>query len=195
MNNVFDKLYEYGIIPVSTVNLLSRAVPTARALAEGGLPVAEITFRTTLAAKAIDAIASELPDFLIGAGTVLTPEQAHEAIAAGAKFVVSPGTNPAVVEYCLSREVPVIPGCATPTEIETALHYGLEVVKFFPAERLGGSIFCARSRSLTARLSSCRPAASDLQTSPPTPPMSECSRSAGASSRRPSLLWRSGTTR
>ncbi|MGI6201945.1 MAG: bifunctional 4-hydroxy-2-oxoglutarate aldolase/2-dehydro-3-deoxy-phosphogluconate aldolase [Eubacteriales bacterium] len=138
MENVFDTLYEYGIIPVVTLESADSAVPVARALADAGLPVAEITFRSQSAAPAIRAIAEELPDFLVGAGTVLTPEQAHTAITAGAKFIVSPGTGPAVVEYCLGRDVPVIPGVATPTEIETALHYKLDAVKFFPAEQLGG---------------------------------------------------------
>lgn len=138
MKTVFDALYENGIIPVVTLERAEDAVPTARALACGGLPLIEVTFRTDAAADAIRAIAAELPDFTVGAGTVLTPAQAHDAIAAGAKFVVSPGMSPAVVEYCQSRDVPVIPGVATPTEIETALHYGLEVVKFFPAEQLGG---------------------------------------------------------
>jgi len=138
MDAVFEKIYEYGIIPVVTLERANDAVPLARALSEGGLPVAEITFRTDAAADAIRAIAAELPGFLVGAGTVLTPKQAHDAIDAGAKFVVSPGINPAVVEYCLSREVPVMPGCATPTEIEQALHYGISAVKFFPAEQLGG---------------------------------------------------------
>jgi 2-dehydro-3-deoxyphosphogluconate aldolase/(4S)-4-hydroxy-2-oxoglutarate aldolase len=138
MKKIFETLYEYGIIPVATLDRAEDAVPVARALAAGGLPVVEITFRTAAAADEIRAIAAELPDFTVGAGTVLTPAQAYEAVTAGAKFVVSPGTNPAVVEYCQSREVPVIPGCATATEIEGALHYGLEVLKFFPAEQLGG---------------------------------------------------------
>jgi Entner-Doudoroff aldolase len=138
MNMIFDKLYEYGIIPVVTLERVEDALPVARALAAGGLPVAEITFRTPAAADAIKLISSELPDFTVGAGTVLTPAQAYEAIKAGAKFVVAPGMSPAVAEYCLGREIPFIPGCATPTEIESALGYGLSILKFFPAETLGG---------------------------------------------------------
>ena len=138
MNTIFEKLYEYGIVPVVVIDRADDAPPLARALAAGGLPIAEVTFRTPCAADAIRAIMAKVPELLVGAGTVLTPAQAHEAINAGAKFIVSPGTNPAVVEYCLGREVPVIPGCATPTEIEGALHYGLELLKFFPAEALGG---------------------------------------------------------
>lgn len=117
------------------------AVPLAGALVEGGLPCAEITFRTAGAAEALRRIAGEYPDLLLGAGTVLTREQAAEARSAGVRFIVTPGFNPAVVDYCLAHEVPIFPGVCTPTEIEAALSRGLRVLKFFPAEPMGGLPF------------------------------------------------------
>ncbi|HEY8484708.1 MAG TPA: bifunctional 4-hydroxy-2-oxoglutarate aldolase/2-dehydro-3-deoxy-phosphogluconate aldolase, partial [Longimicrobiales bacterium] len=114
------------------------AVPLAAALVEGGLPCAEITFRSDAAAEAIRRIAGEFPDVLLGAGTVLTVQQAAEARSAGASFIVTPGFNPAVVDYCLEHEIPVYPGVCTPTEIDMALQRGIKVVKFFPAEPIGG---------------------------------------------------------
>ena len=138
MSNIYTDLYEYGLIPVIKISDVETAVPLAKALCAGGLPAAEITFRTACAAEAIAAITKELPNMLVGAGTVLTPEQADRAVAAGAKFIVSPGLNPAVVKHCQSIGVPILPGCATPSEIEQALELGLSVVKFFPAEAAGG---------------------------------------------------------
>ncbi|MBO5111138.1 MAG: bifunctional 4-hydroxy-2-oxoglutarate aldolase/2-dehydro-3-deoxy-phosphogluconate aldolase [Clostridia bacterium] len=138
MSNIYTDLYEYGLIPVIKISDVETAVPLAKALCAGGLPAAEITFRTDCAAEAIAAITKELPNMLVGAGTVLTPEQADRAVAAGAKFIVSPGLNPAVVKHCQSIGVPILPGCATPSEIEQALELGLSVVKFFPAEAAGG---------------------------------------------------------
>ena len=138
MQDMYQKIYETGIIPVIKIDDAANAVPLAKALIDGGLPAAEVTFRTAAAADAIKAMSEAYPDMLIGAGTVLTPEQADAAVAAGAKFIVSPGLNPKVVEHCLNIGVTIIPGCANPSDIEVALGFGLNVVKFFPAEAAGG---------------------------------------------------------
>ncbi|NLD88522.1 MAG: bifunctional 4-hydroxy-2-oxoglutarate aldolase/2-dehydro-3-deoxy-phosphogluconate aldolase [Clostridiales bacterium] len=135
---MYKLLHDIGIIPVIKINDPGKAVPLASALLKGGLPVAEVTFRTEAAEESIKAITSGCPEMLTGAGTVLTPEQAERAVDAGARFIVSPGLNPRVVEWCLKRGVTIIPGCATPTELETALEYGINVVKFFPASEAGG---------------------------------------------------------
>ncbi len=127
-----------GIVPVIKLNRPEDAVPLCGALKRGGLPVAEITFRTDAAEESIRRVHQALPDVLLGAGTVLTTEQADRAVAAGAAFIVSPGLNPTVVKHCLSIGVPVLPGCACPSDIERALELGLKTVKFFPAETLGG---------------------------------------------------------
>jgi len=126
------------IVPVIVIDDAADAVPLAGALSDGGLACAEITLRTPHALEALRRIATEHPDMLAGAGTVLTPQQAAAARDAGARFVVAPGFNPAVVDYCLAHEIPVFPGVATPTEIEMALGKGLSVLKFFPAEPMGG---------------------------------------------------------
>lgn len=133
-----DIIRSLKLVPVIVIDDAENAVPLARALADGGLPCAEVTFRTAGAAKALERIAAECPNVFVGAGTVLTPEQAASAVRAGAKFIVAPGFGPAVVDYCLEHDVPVFPGVATPTEIEAALVKGLSVMKFFPAEPLGG---------------------------------------------------------
>ena len=138
MNEILKKVGLYGIVPVVKIDNVEQAVPLARALCKGGLPVAEITFRTACAAEAIKRITTEFPNMLVGAGTVLTPEQADAAVAAGAKFIVSPGLNPRVVKHCTEIGVPITPGCANPSDIEAALELGLDVVKFFPAEAAGG---------------------------------------------------------
>ena len=138
MNDVTQALATIRIIPIIVIDDPANAVPLARALHEGGISCVEITFRTSTAAEALRCITGEFPDLLVGAGTVLTPEQATWAKAAGAKFVVSPGINLRVVDYCLTHDMPVYPGVCTPTEIETALSRGLRVVKFFPAEQIGG---------------------------------------------------------
>ena len=132
------ELGRLGIIPVIVIDDPDKAVPTADALAEGGLACAEITFRTPRALESLRRIAAERPDVLVGAGTVLTPEQAAHAVDAGARFIVSPGLNRRVVEWCREREIPIYPGVCTPTDIETALEHGLGVLKFFPAEPMGG---------------------------------------------------------
>ena len=138
MNEVLQRVYQIGIIPVIAIDDADKAVPLARALVKGGLPAAEVTFRTAAGEEAIRRIAAEVPDMLVGAGTVLTTEQADRAIAAGAQFIVSPGFNPVVTRYVIDKGVPMMPGTATPGEMEQAMSMGLDVVKFFPAEQNGG---------------------------------------------------------
>lgn len=129
------------IVPVIVIDDPEDAVPLARALASGGLACAEITFRTPRAAEALRRIASEVPELFVGAGTVLTPEQARAARDAGAQFIVAPGFGPRMVDYCLEHQLPVYPGICTPTEVEAALEKGLRTLKFFPAEQSGGLAF------------------------------------------------------
>jgi len=136
--DISTKVHELGIVPVIKIDDVADAIPLAQALIDGGLPCAEITFRTDAAEESIRQVAAKFPEMLVGAGTVLTTEQADRAIAAGAKFIVSPGFNPKVVKHCQSKNVPIFPGCITPTEIEMAIEHGLETVKFFPAEQAGG---------------------------------------------------------
>lgn len=138
MHDTFARIERIGIVPVIQIRDASRAEAMADALVSGGVPCAEITFRTEQAADAIRRIAKACPDVLVGAGTVLTTEQADRALDAGARFAVSPGLNPRVVEHCLKIGLPVAPGCATPSDVERALELGLDVVKFFPAEAAGG---------------------------------------------------------
>ena len=138
MNEILKQIGELGIVPVVKIDDVKDAVPLAQALIRGGLPLAEITFRTAAAEKAIQSITSTLPEILVGAGTVLNVEQVKRAVEAGAKFIVSPGFNPVVVEYCVNNQIPITPGCSNPSDIEMALCYGLDVVKFFPAEAFGG---------------------------------------------------------
>lgn len=138
MSDIIKELHDFGLVPVIKITDVKNALPLAKALKEGGLNCAEITFRTACAKEAIAEITKAMPDMLVGAGTVLTPEQADEAIEAGSKFIVSPGLNPRVVKHCIERGVPVLPGCATPSEVEQAIELGLKAVKFFPAEAAGG---------------------------------------------------------
>ena len=138
MNEMMEKIQKIGIIPVVVLNDVKDAVPLGKALMEGGLPCAEVTFRTEAAEESIRRMSQEFPELLVGAGTVLTTEQVDRAVNAGAKFIVSPGLNPKTVKYCQEKGVPVLPGVVTPSEIEQALELGLEVVKFFPAEPSGG---------------------------------------------------------
>ena len=138
MNPILEQFQKLGIIPVVVIDDAKDAVPLAKALCEGGLPVAEVTFRTDAAEEAIRLMSEAYPEMLVGAGTVLTTEQVDRAVAAGAKFIVSPGLNPKVVKYCQEKNVPITPGTARPTDIEMALELGLDVVKFFPAEQNGG---------------------------------------------------------
>lgn len=138
---ITDSIRNTGIVPVITLPELSYALPLAESLIAGNLPCAEITFRTACAAEAISNIKKQHTDILVGAGTILIVEQAQKAIDSGAQFIVSPGTNPKVVEYCLSKNIPIFPGVCTPTEIELALSAGAEALKFFPAEPMGGAKF------------------------------------------------------
>lgn len=138
MKAVLEKIQKLGIVPVVVLNSVDEAVPVAKALCDGGLPVAEVTFRTDAAEESIRVIKQTFPHMLVGAGTVLTTDQAERAIAAGAEFIVSPGFNPTVVKYCIEKGVLITPGCNNPSAMESALELGLDVVKFFPAEASGG---------------------------------------------------------
>ena len=138
---IIERIAALGIVPVVSIAKAEHAVPLAQALLAGGLPCAEITFRTAAAAESIKLIRQHVPELLVGAGTVLSTEQADIALSNGAEFIVSPGTNPAVVVHCVKRGVPIFPGVCTPSEIEMALSHGAEVLKFFPAEQAGGVKF------------------------------------------------------
>jgi 2-dehydro-3-deoxyphosphogluconate aldolase/(4S)-4-hydroxy-2-oxoglutarate aldolase len=141
MNEVLRRIGELGLVPVVKIENPDDAVPLGRALLDGDLPVAEITFRTAAAEEAIKKLTRDAPDLLVGAGTVLTVEHAKKAVAAGAQFIVSPGFNAHVVDYCVDNAIVCTPGVNSPTQVETALERGLEVVKFFPAEATGGLPF------------------------------------------------------
>ena len=138
MSTVAEKFAGYGVVPVVVLDDAKDAAPLAKALVEGGLPCAEVTFRTAAAEESIKIMTSEYPDMFVGAGTVLTIDQVDRAVAAGAKFIVSPGFDPEIVDYCISKDIPVFPGCITPSEVAQAVKRGLKVVKFFPAEQFGG---------------------------------------------------------
>jgi len=135
---MLKKIEGFGVVPVVVLNDAKDAAPLAKALCEGGLPCAEVTFRTEAAEESIRIMATEFPEMVIGAGTVLTIDQVDRAVGAGAKFIVSPGFDPEIVDYCISKNIPVLPGCITPSEVAQAVKRGLEVVKFFPAEQFGG---------------------------------------------------------
>ncbi len=141
MDHIFDELRLNGLVPVLKFRNVSDAVPTCEALRRGGLNVAEITFRTDAAEASIKAVCEAMPDMLVGAGTVTRIEQAERAVAAGAKFIVTPGLNPHVVEWCIVHNVAVLPGVNDPSGIELAMEYGLKCLKFFPAEASGGTKF------------------------------------------------------
>ena len=138
MDAILEKISRIGIVPVIKIDRIEDAEPLAKALCEGGLPVAEVTFRTEHAKQAMQIINEKFPDMILGAGTVLTTKQVDDAIEAGAKFIVSPGLNPEIVRYCQSKNIMILPGCANASDIEAALSFGLTTVKFFPAEPLGG---------------------------------------------------------
>lgn len=138
MNKVVEELGKIGIVPVIALDDAKDAEPLAKALIEGGLPAAEVTFRTAAAEESIRIMAAKFPELVVGAGTVLTPEQADRAMNAGAKFIVSPGLNPKVVKHCLDKGYPIVPGTSNPSDVEVAIELGLDVVKFFPAEAAGG---------------------------------------------------------
>lgn len=133
-----EKIAELKVVPVVVLEDAKDAAPLAKALCGGGLPCAEVTFRTAAAKDSIKAMSEAYPEMLVGAGTVLTKEQVDSAVEAGAKFIVSPGFDPEIVDYCLEKEIPVFPGCITPSEVAQAVKRGLRVVKFFPAEQFGG---------------------------------------------------------
>lgn len=139
MNEMEKRISEIGVVPVIKLNHPERdAIPLAKALIAGGVPVAEVTFRAAGAAVAIKAMRENFPEMLVGAGTVLTIEQVDEAMAAGAQFIVTPGMDPDIVAYCQKVGIQIFPGCTTPTDYHTAYKFGLEVLKFFPAEQSGG---------------------------------------------------------
>ena len=135
---VLERLANSGVVPVVVLDDPKDAVPTANAMVAGGIDVMEITFRTAAAPDAIKAVAENCPDMLVGAGTVLNLEQCKKAVAMGAKFIVSPGFDAEVVDWCIANDIPVTPGCVTPTEITAAVNRGLKVIKFFPANVYGG---------------------------------------------------------
>jgi len=132
------EFYKTGVVPVVVLEDAKDAVPTAKALLAGGVNIMEITFRTAAAADSIKAVAEQCPDMIVGAGTVITLDQCKKAVEMGAKFIVSPGFNEKVVEWCVDNGIMVTPGCVTPTEITAALEKGLKIVKFFPANVYGG---------------------------------------------------------
>ena len=138
MENMINQIAELGVVPVVVLEDAENAEPLAKALCEGGLPCAEVTFRTAAAEESICRMSEAYPEMLVGAGTVLTTEQVDRAAAAGAKFIVSPGFDPEIVDYCLEKQIPVFPGCVTPSEVAQAVKRGLKVVKFFPAAQYGG---------------------------------------------------------
>jgi len=136
--DLLNRLGVLGLVPVIEIEREEDSVQLGNALINGGLPCAEITFRTQAAEESIHRISDSLPEIILGAGTVLTVENANKAVSAGARFIVSPGFNPRVVDWCLEHGIPITPGVATPTEIEMALDRQLKILKFFPAEAMGG---------------------------------------------------------
>ena len=138
MKTIEEIFAELKVVPVVVLDDAKDAEPLAKALVEGGLPCAEVTFRTEAAAESIRIMTEVYPDMLVGAGTVLTTEQVDKAVESGAKFIVSPGFDPEIVDYCIGKNIPVFPGCISPSEVAQAVKRGLKVVKFFPAEQSGG---------------------------------------------------------
>lgn len=136
--DILEKIAATCVVPVVVLENADDAVPLAKALINGGLPCAEVTFRTAAAEESIRRMTEAYPDMFVGAGTVLSIDQVDRAVGAGAKFIVSPGFDPEVVDYCLAKNIPVFPGCVTPSEISQAVKRGLKVVKFFPAAQFGG---------------------------------------------------------
>ena len=141
MQQILEAIWKVRIVPVIAIDDPDKALPLVQAMAAGGLPCAEITFRTAQGEEAIRRVARQAPDILLGAGTVLTVEQVDRAMDAGAQFIVTPGFNPKVVDYCLKKGMPITPGCSTPSDMEQAIERGLEAVKFFPAGQSGGLPF------------------------------------------------------
>ena len=153
MDTMMEKIYSYGMVPVVRIDREEDALPLAQALCRGGLPVAEITYRTSAATGAIRKICQAYPQMIVGAGTVLTTQQVDSALEAGARFIVSPGLNPRIVRYCQEKGATVLPGVSSASEIETALELGLTNLKFFPAEQSGG---LAKIKALSAPYTSVR---------------------------------------
>ena len=138
MRAIDKQLYKCAVIPVVVLDDAANAVPLANALINGGLPCAEVTFRTAAAEESIYRMSKVHPNMLLGAGTVLTTDQVDRATGAGARFIVSPGFDPEIVDYCMEKGIPVFPGCMTPSEVAQGVKRGLNVLKFFPAEQAGG---------------------------------------------------------
>lgn len=138
MKTLEEQFYDYAVVPVVVLDDAEDAAPLAEALVKGGIPCAEVTFRTEAAEESIRIMSEKYPEMLVGAGTVLTTEQVDRAVAAGAKFIVSPGFDPEIVDYCMEKNIPVFPGCVSPSEVAQAVKRGPKVVKFFPAEQAGG---------------------------------------------------------
>lgn len=138
MSTIHEQFEQFGVVPVVVLEDAKDAGPLAEALVKGGLPCAEVTFRTAAAEQSIKTMTDLYPDMLVGAGTVLTTDQVDRATGAGAKFIVSPGFDPEIVDYCIQKEIPVFPGCITPSEVAQAIKRGLKVIKYFPAAQFGG---------------------------------------------------------
>lgn len=187
--DVLSRLAAAGIVPVVVLDKAEDAVPTARAMLAGGIDVMEITFRTAAAADSIRAVSKEVPEMLVGAGTVINLEQCKLAVDCGAKFIVSPGYDEETVAWCVDNGVAVTPGCVTPTEIMMAKKHDLKVLKFFPANVYGGLKALKSLSGPFPEPSSSRPAASAMKTSPSSshPRSSMRSAAAGPFPRRTSL--------
>ena len=142
MNAVLEQISEIGIVPVVKIDRAQDALPLAKALCAGGLPCAEVTFRTDAAAEAIRIMTENFPNMCVGAGTVLNAAQVDAAVEAGAKFIVSPGLNPNTVKYCIEKKVPITPGTSSPSDIEMAIELGLDVVKWSCQDQGNGSTLC-----------------------------------------------------
>ncbi len=138
MNTMNERIAAFGVVPVVVLEDAKDAKPLADALVKGGLSCAEVTFRTDAAEESIRIMKQEYPEMLVGAGTVLTIEQVDKAVNAGAEFIVSPGFDEEIVDYCMKKEIPILPGCITPSEVAQAVKRGMNVVKFFPSEQFGG---------------------------------------------------------
>ena len=136
--DVYQKIKELKLIPVAVINNADDAVPLGEALIEAGLPIIEVTFRTEAAVESIKRLTKKIPEIIVGAGTVLKVDQVEDVIKTGAHFIVTPGFNPKIVDYCIQVKIPIIPGVNTPTMVEWALEKGLRIVKFFPANLSGG---------------------------------------------------------
>ncbi len=138
MNDILEMIQELKVVPVVVIDNADDAIPLAKALVDGGLPIAEVTFRTAAASAAIEKMVGAFPQMCVGAGTVINVEQCKRAIESGARFIVSPGYSEEVVQYCIENEIPVFPGICTPTELMCVANHDLPVAKYFPAGQYGG---------------------------------------------------------